>query len=374
MRRASFQRSARRRAALLAVGALAASLVATVAGQSAQAATLGPVPGDVAHPIGRVHLESFEWFNVLDVVDAHNRIVRVIKVADNPLISKPDMCITDGRIRVDYDYTYEWKLNYFTRMCAGRGIGTHAIPLSVKNGLPDMNAADLGKPPLRGAPLSHGCMRMSTADAEYIYDYYSRGVPIYFVKTPWRPLPPAPSAAVRATALAGGLSVSWLPAAPQGAPVTSYTVTVTPGGVSVSLPPTTTSLVVSGLAAGVPVQVRVVARSAAGTSAAAVSAVTVPFGPPGAPAALHALRAMVGSTGHVQLSWDPAPANGAPLTSYVLVVDGAAPVTLAGDAVSYLLPPVPYGATEHFTLQAVNGSGAGPVAAADLALTRTARW
>ncbi len=366
----------RRRSTALVTGLLTASVaLLTVAGvPAAQAASLGPVPGMVAHPIGRVHLESYEWFNILDVVDAHNRIVRVIKVADNPLISKPDECTTAGRIRVDYDYTYEWKLNYFTRMCAGRGIGTHAIPLSVKNGAPDMNAADLGKPPLRGAPLSHGCMRMSTADAEYIYDYFSSGVPIYFVKTPWRPLPPAPSALVRATPLLGGLSISWVPAAPQGAAVTSYTVSVTPGPAPVKVAATTTSLAVNGLTAGVPVQVRVVASSAAGTSAAAISAVAVPYGPPGAALDVHGERAMVGSTGHVFLVWQPAPSNGAALTSYLVTVGAQPPVTVAGSATFLLLPPLPLGSTEHFTVQAVNVAGTGPVVSADLPLTRSPRW
>ena len=34
----------------------------------------------------------------------------------------------------------------------------------------DMSVADLGKPPFRGGPLSHGCLRMAAVDAEYIYD------------------------------------------------------------------------------------------------------------------------------------------------------------------------------------------------------------
>lgn len=55
----------------------------------------------VAHPIGRVHLEEFEWVNLLQVVDASNRIVRTINVAGNPTISKPDVCYATGRIRVN---------------------------------------------------------------------------------------------------------------------------------------------------------------------------------------------------------------------------------------------------------------------------------
>ena len=39
--------------------------------------------------------------NLLQVVDASNRIVRTIKVAGNPTISKPDVCYATGRIRVN---------------------------------------------------------------------------------------------------------------------------------------------------------------------------------------------------------------------------------------------------------------------------------
>lgn len=342
---------------------------------TAQAATVspgtGPVPGMVAHPIGRVHLEEFEWFNLLQVVDASNHLVRTIKVAGNPTISKPDVCTTVGRIRVNDDYTYQWKLNYFTRLCAGRGLGTHAIPVSARTGVPDMNVADLGKPPLRGAPLSHGCLRMTTADAEYVYSSFSRGVPIYFVKTPWRPIAPEAPAAVRTSAGAGSLTVAWLPAVPRGAAVTSYLVTVVPGGPSYTVAATATSLVIPGLAPGVPVQVSVAARSSVGWSAAAVSPSTTPYGLPGAPVGLRIVRAGVG---RLFVEWDGALTNGAAITSYQLSIDAEPVRVLPGSATFLLLTDLPSTTSMHVGLLAVNVVGSGPSATADLAAHDALRW
>lgn len=284
MRRGSGRYLRHGRAAVAAVAVLAASLAGlTLASTQAQAATSpGAAPGTVAHPIGRVHLEEFEWFNLLQVVDASNRIVRTIKVAGNPTISKPDVCYTAGRIRVNYDYTYQWRLNYFTRLCPGRGLGTHAIPLGRTSGLPDMSAADLGKPPYRGAPLSHGCLRMTTADAEYVYDNFSGGTPIYFVRTPWRPLAPGAPEVVRATPGPASLTVTWSGADLRGVAVSSYAITV--AGHSYAAVATARSIVVSGLPAGAPLRVSVVAHSSLGSSAAGVSPAVAPYGLSGVPA------------------------------------------------------------------------------------------
>jgi hypothetical protein len=161
----------------------AAGVTATAA--PGRPSTTPGTPGTVARPVGRVHLEVFEWFNVLQVVDTSEHIVRTIRISGNPEVPKPDECTTQGRIRLNWDYTYQWQLNYFTRLCAGRGIGTHAIPVDGRTGAESMDATDLGRPPGHGAPLSHGCLRMSTADAEYVYDNFADGVPVYFVRTPW---------------------------------------------------------------------------------------------------------------------------------------------------------------------------------------------
>ena len=194
----------------------------------------------MARPISRLHLESFEWFNILQVVDADNRIIRTIKIAGNPLIPKPDVCWTSGRIRVNWDYSLTWRLNYFTRLCAGRGMGTHDVPINRYSGRRSMSAADLGKAPFHGGPLSHGCLRMAAVDAKYVYDHLSNHVPVYFVRTPWRKAGPTPPSgvAVHASATDHQVSFSWAAPVLHGSALTGFVVTLSPGGVRQTLPAT----------------------------------------------------------------------------------------------------------------------------------------
>src|SRR5262249_2502415 len=157
----------------------------------------------------------------------------------------------------------------FTRMCAGRGVGTHDVPINRYSGRRSMNAADLGKPPFHGGPLSHGCLRMAAADARFIYDGYSSGVPVYFVETPYRAYgarAPSAPAAVRGWPRDRSALVTWTPAATHGAGVTSYVVTLSPGARRVVVSPTTTSVTFAGLTNGVAYTARVTAASARGPS------------------------------------------------------------------------------------------------------------
>ncbi len=349
-------------AGLLTAGVGAVSVVAAPAAQ----ASAGPVPGMVAHPIDRVHLEVYEWFNILQVVDGSNRIVRTIKIAGNPTIPKPDLCYTAGGIRVNWDVTLTWQLNWFTRMCSGRGMGTHDIPINRYTGRRSMNAADLGKPPFRGGPLSHGCLRMAAIDAEYIYEHYSNGVPVYFVKTPWRPagpLPPVAPATVLGHPGQGSLSVAWSAAPTRGAAVTAYVVTLWPGALTLTLPATARSAAFTGLVNGTAYYARVAAVSALGSSApSAWSAAIVPFGPPGGVARLVAVR---GPGDFAYVSWQAAPGNGAAVTSYRVSVDGQPPVALAPPIGPFVLRGVPAGQPLHLEVVAVNAAGPGPVVTFD---------
>ncbi len=281
----------------LVVGAAMAALSLVASPAPATAATaLGPIPGMVAHPINRAHLEAYEWFNILQVVDSSNRIIRVIKYAGNPTIAKPDLCYTAGGIRVNWDVTYVWQLNYFTRMCAGRGVGTHDIPINRYSGARSMNAADLGKPPFRGAPLSHGCLRMLAVDAKYIYDNFANGTPVYFVKTAWRagppPVqPPSPPTGVAAREGDHTALVRWVAPLTHGSAITSFSVVVWPGGRRIVAAATARSLLVAGLVDGRRYRFQVIAGSAAGSSAASLaSAPVVPFQVPGTTGKTYGMR------------------------------------------------------------------------------------
>lgn len=128
--------------------------------------------GRVVHAIGAWHLERFPWENISQAVDKHNRIVRRIPYAGNAYVSStlPKVCTMGGRISRNIDVTLKYWLYYYTRMCPGRGVGAHAIPINVRSGAASMSPSGLGKPVGRGiAPMSHGCDRMPTTDAKYIY-------------------------------------------------------------------------------------------------------------------------------------------------------------------------------------------------------------
>jgi hypothetical protein len=353
---------ARRALARILAGSLFAGLVtagaSVVAAPAAQAA-LGPVPGTVARPISRLHLENFEWFNVLQVVDANNRIVRTIKIAGNPTIPKPDVCYTDGRIRVNWDYSLTWRLNYFTRLCSGRGMGTHDIPINRYSGRRSMNAADLGKPPFHGGPLSHGCLRMAAVDAKYVYDHLSNHVPIYFVKTPWRragPMPPSGVLSTRATAGDHTASFSWSAPVLRGSALTGFVVTLSPGGVRQTLPPTARSATFTGLTNGTRYAASVVPTSAAGAGPPVSTPGVVPFGVPGTVATVTAVH---GPTGVVLVSWTPAAPNGAAVSSYLVSVDGLPAVRVLPFPAQTVVHGVPDGVPLHVEVAAVNAAGPG---------------
>ncbi len=344
-------------AGLLTAGASVAAVVPAV---PAGASTLGPVPGTVAHPISRLHLENFEWFNILQVVDAQNRVTRTIKIAGNPLIPKPSVCYTGGRMRVNWDYSLTWQLNYFTRLCADRGMGAHDIPINRYSGRRSMSAADLGKAPFHGGPLSHGCLRMAAADAKYIYDYLSNAVPIYFVKTPWRvagPRPPSAAAPVRAVPGDHRLAVSWTAPALHGAAVTGFVVTLLPGGARATVSSSGRSATFTGLTNGVRYSASVVATSAAGSSVPALSPAAVPYGLPGAALSVRAVR---GAAGRVYVSWGAAGANGATVSSYLVSVNGLPAVRVMPSPTQTAVGSVPSGTPLHVEVAAVNAAGVGP--------------
>jgi hypothetical protein len=110
------------------------------------------------------------WTNHIKIYK-NGHLARDVKVAGNPYLSPqlPKTCHISQKLRVNWDTTLVWKLNYFTRLCAGRGVGTHAIPLNRYSGRMSMNPADLGKTPGAGSPISHGCARMLEKDAKWIY-------------------------------------------------------------------------------------------------------------------------------------------------------------------------------------------------------------
>jgi hypothetical protein len=137
-------------------------------------------PVRVRHRVGRFHVEVHQMKNQVLVVNRRNRGVRQIPVAGNPWYPKPAFSRVADRHRVSYDYAYEWRLPWFTRLVVGRGIGSHAIPRHRRHGYPSMRVADLGKAPGAGAPLSRGCLRMAAANARWFFRHVPAGTPVYW--------------------------------------------------------------------------------------------------------------------------------------------------------------------------------------------------
>lgn len=147
------------------------SLVCTATGHGAK-----PPP---APPAAKWLVKYKVWSNHIKIYK-NGDLVRNVPVAGNPYLSPrlPSTCTIAQKLRVNWDKTEVWRLDYFTRLCAGRGVGTHAIPINRYDGRQSMNAADLGKTPGVGSPLSHGCARMRLKDAKWIFNHVPIGTKV----------------------------------------------------------------------------------------------------------------------------------------------------------------------------------------------------
>ncbi len=138
----------------------------------------------------------------------------------------------------------------------------------------------------------------------------------------------APEAPTRVVAKPGGRSarVTWTPGSANGASITGYTITASPGGASSTVGASATSGTVAGLTRGRSYTFRVTATSSVGSTASAPSGAVVPAGRPGRPG-----RPRVSATGRtVVVAWAAASAQGSRITSYRITVSGARNVTTSG--------------------------------------------
>ncbi len=130
----------------------------------------------------------------------------------------------------------------------------------------------------------------------------------------------APTAPTTVTAVAGVLSatVSWSGANANGAAISTYTVTSSPGSFSCSS--ATTSCVVTGLSAGTSYTFTVMARNVVGNgpSSFASTAVTPNPNVPSSPVGVSVKR----GNHQLTVSWSAGPANGSTVTGYVVTATG----------------------------------------------------
>jgi hypothetical protein len=154
-------------------------------------------------------------------------------------------------------------------------------------------------------------------------------------------VPEAPTQTA-AFAANGSAYVAWNPTfVDNGAPVTRYTVTASPGGATVTVSPQQWRklgyAVVPGLTDGTAYTFTVTATNQAGTSAASLPAGPVtPTANLGAvPNAPSAVSANVQGT-NISLHWNPpASTGGTPITAYTISSPGLRPITVTGHTVNW---------------------------------------
>ena len=180
-------------------------------------------------------------------------------------------------------------------------------------------------------------------------------------------VPGAPTG-VSAVAGAGQASVSFTaPASDGGSPITSYTITSAPGGVTATCP--ASPCVITGLTNGTAYTFTVQATNSAGTSVASASSSSVtPVTVPGAPS----IASVTPADGQVSVSFSaPASDGGSPITSYTVTSSpGSLTATCPGSPC--VLTGLTNGTGYTFTVHATNTVGDSAESSASTAVTPAA--
>lgn len=155
----------------------------------------------------------------------------------------------------------------------------------------------------------------------------------------------------------GGAKVTW--DAVSGA--RDYIVTTLQNGLPSNVPPTTVTdnqAIIRGLTYGEAYRFTVQARndSGAGGEASAPSNEVRPYAAPSPP---QNPRAQGTGANQVTVYWDPAAANGDPVSKYVVTPSAGNPVTVGGNARQAVVNGLPTGQTITFQITAHNQAGAG---------------
>ncbi|WGX94628.1 fibronectin type III domain-containing protein [Nocardioides sp. L-11A] len=162
-------------------------------------------------------------------------------------------------------------------------------------------------------------------------------------------------------------TITWPAADGNGAEITDYTVTASPGGREVGVDGATTTATVTGLANGTSYTFTVVATSDVGDSAAsAVSNSVVPVGVP------HRVIRPTASAGDgsATVTWTAEGNESQDVTKYtVTTTPGGTIVTVAGDKRTATVTGLANGTSYTFTVAATNASGDGPASEASAAVT-----
>lgn len=225
------------------------------------------------------------------------------------------------------------------------------------------------------------------ATAGGLFTTISSRLPFQVLATAPAPAPatvPAAPTTVNATAGNAQASVTWSPPLSDGgSAITSYTVTSSPAGATVTVAAPATSATLTGLTNGISYTFTVTATNGVGTSAASAPSnsvtptgpviITVPTPPTGVTAAAGDAQATVTWTA-------PLSDGGSAITSYTLSVataNGAQPavatsVSVAAPATSATVTGLTNGTSYTFTVTATNAVGTSAASAASNSVTPAA--
>ena len=183
----------------------------------------------------------------------------------------------------------------------------------------------------------------------------------------------APSAATSVSAAAGDTSaqVSWnAPTDNGGSPITGYTITSTPGGITTTVDGAATTATVSGLTNGTSYTFTVIATNAVGDSPASVPSNQIT--PAGVPDQVNKPTATSGDRS-ATISWAKPAGNGSPITAYTITsTPGGITKTVDVDVTTATVAGLTNGTSYTFTVIATNAVGDSPASTPSNAVTPAA--
>ena len=156
-------------------------------------------------------------------------------------------------------------------------------------------------------------------------------------------------------------TVAWTAADDGGTPITSYSITATPGNKTCTWSSGPLSCIVSGLTNGTSYTFTARATNVMGTSpVSAPSNAITPAAVPGTPTAVTATRGNAQAT----VAWTAPAANGAPITGYTVTASpGGSTCSWSSGPLSCTVPGLTNGTAYTFTVTATNSVGTGPASA-----------